>query len=309
MRKCYDVKNRKAYGEMGYLFILLSVFSNAIKGYCSKQVSNAIVKVRDAIHFNLIRNALCCMIATLVFFLEEENNLLIFTPAEFLICFVSGGAMAALVVSWALAIKTDAYMLVTACASGSFIIPCIFGLFILNEQFTLFKFVSFVAIIAALFFLLRYNLSVKGKLGKMQIFLLALVLLSQGLNQTMQKLYVHYITYKGASAYTLYSFFFATIILFLVAIPLKAPRDTQQHHLIRSNMKYVVLMSLGLFGASYFQTLAAASVEAFILYPLTNALSLIAGSLMASLFFQERINKDSVLGVIFVLAALIFSRL
>ncbi|MGM9668564.1 MAG: EamA family transporter [Faecousia sp.] len=245
------------------------------------------------------------------FFLEEENNLLIFTPAEFLICFVSGGAMAALVVSWALAIKTDAYMLVTACASGSFIIPCIFGLFILNEQFTLFKFVSFVAIIAALFFLLRYNLSVKGKLGKMQIFLLALVLLSQGLNQTMQKLYVHYITYKGASAYTLYSFFFATIILFLVAIPLKAPRDTQQHHhhLIRGNMKYVVLMSLGLFGASYFQTLAAASVEAFILYPLTNALSLIAGSLMASLFFQERINKDSVLGVIFVLAALIFSRL
>ena len=293
---------------MGYLFILLSVFANAVKGYCTKQVSNAIENVRDAIHLNLIRNTLCCVIAALFLLLEGDSNLLVFTPVEVLICFVSGGAMAALVVSWALAIKTDAYMLVTACASGSFIIPCIFGFFFLNEQLSLFKFVSFAAIIAALYFLLRYNLSIKGKLGKRQIFLLALVLLSQGLNQTMQKLYVHEITCKGAGTYTLYSFFFAALLLLLAAIPLKSPGEIRQHPLIRGNMKYVVLMSLGLFGASYFQTLAAASVEAFILYPLTNALSLIAGSLMASLFFRERISKDSVLGVIFVLVALIFSQ-
>lgn len=294
---------------MGYLFILLSVLANAVKGYCTKQVSNAIVKVRDAIHFNLIRNALCCVIAALFFFLEAESKLWIVTPAEFWICFISGGAMAALVVSWALAIKTDAYMLVTACASGSFIIPCILGLFLLNERFTLFKFVSFIAIIVALFFLLRYNFSIKGKLGKKQIFLLALVLVSQGLNQTMQKLYVHYITYKGASCYTLYSFIFATILLFFVTIFLKSPKDPQQHPLIRGNLTYIVLMSLGLFGASYFQTLAAASVDAIILYPMVNALSLIAGSVMANLFFKERISRDSVFGVIFVLAALIFSRL
>ena len=53
---------------MGYFFILLSVFANAVKGYCSKQISNAIVKARDAIHLNLIRNVLCCVISALIFF-------------------------------------------------------------------------------------------------------------------------------------------------------------------------------------------------------------------------------------------------
>ena len=294
---------------MGYFFILLSVFANAVKGYCSKQISNAIVKARDAIHLNLIRNALCCVISALFFLLKKENNLLVFTSAEFWICLVSGGAMAAFVVCWTLAVKTNAYMLVSACASGSFIVPCIFGLFLLNERFTFFKFLSFAAIIVALYFLLRYNFSVKGKLRKKQILLLALVLLSQGLNQTMQKLYVHYITYKGASGYTLYSFVFTTVLLFLVKGLFRESPGAEKRQLIKGNMKYIVLMTLGLFGTSYFHTLAAASVDAIILYPMVNALSLIAGSVMASLFFKERISRDSIMGVIFVLAALIFSKL
>lgn len=293
---------------MGYLFIVLSVAANAVKGYCSKLVSNAITKVHDAVYFNLIRNAICCLIAGIFFFLDGQGGLFVFTALEFWICFISGGAMAALVVSWALAIKTDAYMLVTACASGSFIIPCLWGLFLLGEHFTLFKFLSFAAIIIALFFLLRYDLSLKGKLGKTQIFLLALVLVSQGVNQLMQKLYVYYIPDKGASAYTLYSFIFATALLLPVAVLMKKPEDTGRN-ILKGNMLYIVLMSLGLFGASYFQTLAAATVDAIILYPLINALSLIAGSLMASMFFKEHMSKDSIFGVIFVLAALIFSRL
>ena len=59
---------------MGYFFILLSVFANIVKGYCSKQISNAIVKVRDVIHLNLIRNVLCCVISALIFLLKEEKN-------------------------------------------------------------------------------------------------------------------------------------------------------------------------------------------------------------------------------------------
>ena len=294
---------------MGYIFIFLSVFTNSVKGYCSKQISNKIETARDAIHFNMIRNALCCIIAALIFLFKKESNVLSLSPVEFWICFISGGAMAVFVVCWTLAIKTDAYMLVSACGSGSFIVPCIFGLFLLNECFTFFKFLSFAAIIAALYFLLRYNFSLKGKIQKIQILLLALVLLSQGLNQTMQKLYAHYISYKGASGYTLYSFIFTTIFLFLLKGFFKVLPDAEKHHLIKGNIKYILLMTLGLFGTSYFQTLAAASVEAIILYPMVNALSLMAGSVMSSLFFKERMSRDSIIGVIFVLTALIFSKM
>lgn len=294
---------------MGYVLIFLTVFASSVKSYCSKQISNTIETTRDAIRLNIIRNALCCSISALIFFFNGQNSFFDFSPAEFCICLISGSSMAVFVVCWTLAMKTDAYMLVSACGSGSFIIPCIFGLFLLNERFTLFKFISFAMMIVALYFLLRYHVSIKGKIQKLQIFLLALILVSQGLNQTMQKLYAHYIPDKGANAYMLYSFMFTTVLLFLFQGFFKAPPDTEQRHLIKGNMKYVILMTLGLFGSSYFQTLAAARVEAILLYPMVNALSLIAGSILASLFYKERMSRDSIIGIVFVLAALIFSKI
>ena len=54
-------------------------------------------------------------------------------------------------------------------------------------------------------------------------------------------------------------------------------------------------MTVGLFCSSYFQTLAAKTVDAIVLYPMTCALSLIAGSSMASIFFKENFTKDSVI--------------
>ena len=60
-------------------------------------------------------------------------------------------------------------------------------------------------------------------------------------------------------------------------------------------MIYIIFMTVGLFCSSYFQTLAAKTVDAIVLYPMTCALSLVAGSSMASIFFKENFTKDSVI--------------
>lgn len=296
--------------RMGYLFIFASVFANALKGYSSKCVSKNIDTSRDAIEINIARSVLCCVIAAVFVLFEQESLALSINLAEFCICLISGVSMAVFVVCWMLAIKTDAYMLVSACASASFILPCIFGIFILNEHFTLYKSLSFATSVIALYFLLRYNFSVKGKLSKISILLLAVILLSQGLNQTMQKMYAHYIVYKDGSYFTLYTFMFTSMLLFPAkGFFKKASPNIEHRRLIKKNMKYILLMSAGLFGTSYFQTLAAARVDAIILYPMVNALSLIAGTTMASLFFNEKISKDCIIGVLFMLSALIFSKI
>ena len=67
-------------------------------------------------------------------------------------------------------------------------------------------------------------------------------------------------------------------------------------------------MGLALFATSYFQTCAAKEVDAIILYPLLNALNLIGGSSMASLIFREKMSRDSVIGIVLVFGALLFSK-
>lgn len=147
-------------------------------------MSGGLQKVRKSISFNIARNAICCIFAFLFVLIKNVKGLFNITQ-EVIICAISGVAMAVFTCAWILALKTDAYMLVSACASASFSVPCIFGLALLGEVFTVCKFTAFIMILCALYFLLRYNFSLKGKLGKWQILLLGLILISQGITQTM----------------------------------------------------------------------------------------------------------------------------
>ncbi len=295
---------------MGYFYIILSVFANGAKGYCTKKISNVVTAVSDAVNIHLFRNMLCCIIAFVLVMLNREPDIFHMELFEFLICLFSGVSMAFFLLAWTFAIKTDAYMLVSACASASFIVPCMIGLLVLNENFTVCKVVSLLLIIAALFFLQRYNLTIKGKLSIKQILLLLVILLSQGINQTMQKLYTSFITTKSASDYTFYTFAFTFIALMVAKLFISCKnRESGQKNIVRRNLVYLIIMSVSLFGASFFQTLASKEIEAIILYPITNALSLIASSVMASTFFKEKMSKDCIAGMVLVLFALIFSKL
>lgn len=296
---------------MGYIFILLSFFLNAAKGYCSKKTSDSVVTVNNALNLHIIRSIICCIISAIILCFNKRTGIFNMQPIEFVLCLVSGASMTAFFLSWTYAIKTDAYMLVSACSSASFIVPCIMGIIVLNETVTLFKIISFAAIVFALYFLLRYNVSIKGKITKKQLFLLASVLISQGINQAVQKMYTVYVPQKNAGDYTMYTFVFTAIALILAKfiINIGSTRKAESNKMIRDIFGYIIVMSVALFGATFFQTLAAARVDAVILYPLVSALSLIAGSTMSSLFFKEKLKKDCIVGIVFVLCAMIFSKI
>ena len=67
-------------------------------------------------------------------------------------------------------------------------------------------------------------------------------------------------------------------------------------------------MGLALFATTYFQTLAAKEIDAIILYPILSALSLIGSSTMSTLIFKEKMSRDSVIGIILVFCAIMFSK-
>lgn len=292
---------------MGYIFLFLSVFTNAVKGYCSKRISGDVKTAGNAVTLNLVRNIFVVMAAFAIGYFTVGNEMFVLSYTEILITAVAGIAMALFVIFWTLAVKTDVYMLVSASGSASFIVPAIIGCFLLGERITYTKMTSFLLILIALYFLLRYQIKLGGKISVKSLALLAGVLLSQGTNQSMQKVYVFYIG-KDASAFTAWSFVFTVIALIVGKLILPRSEYSEDKKLVRDNFIYILLMAAGLFGTSYFQTAAASRMDAIILYPLSSALSLVAGSTMASIFFKEKIKRDCVIGVIIVFLALILSR-
>ncbi len=294
---------------LGYLFIFISVAFNITKGFGTKMVSESVKTLRDNLDISLYRNALCCVFSFITAILVGGVGFS-FNVTEFIISAIAGITMAIFISSWLFTIKSDSFMLVSACASSSFIVPAIIGIFFLGEKITLNKIIAFVIIVFALFFLLKYNTKLNGKISLKSLILLAVVLLSQGINQAMQKIYTYNFPDKDVSHYTFYASVF-TVLAILIMMPF-SKRDKSAEKatalLYPKVFFYATVMALALFGNTYFQTLASRSVDALILYPLSSVLSLGGASAMSAILFGEKMNRDSIIGVILVFVALLFAR-
>ena len=172
----------------------------------------------------------------------------------------------------------------------------------------MYKLIAFILILCSLYFLLKYNFKLNGKLSAKQILLLVLIIISQGIYQTTQKLYSVYVPNKDTSLYTLYMLFVSFIVFVIISRFVKNDTKDQKKHIIKYNLKYILIMGLALFATTYFQTLAAKEIDAIILYPVLSALGLTGSSIMSSAIFKEKMSRDSVIGIILVFCALMFSR-
>ncbi len=293
---------------LGYIYALLQTTAATARGYCSKKISIYVENAAESAILNCVR-MLCCVAIGLIYgFATVGSPLFSPTLPQLLICLISGAAMGLLLITWTLALKSGAYMLVNTASCVAFVIPCVFGLTLFGEKFTLFKGISFALIIAAIFFMLRYNFSFKGKLTPKSIVLLLCVFLGQGINQSGSKFFTYYFNGTPVGVYTFYTFV-ATAVVLLVFALFTFKNTSKPKEKVKKSFWYLFTMAVSIFLATFFEVLASKQIDAIILYPLLNALSLIAGSLMASISFGEKIKKDSVIGIISVFAALVLSNM
>lgn len=295
---------------MGYIYIALSVFFNAAKGFSSKKVSASLATQKENVIFNTKRMLLSFLFALAVALFGCSLKDLIPSKTELLICAVAGMSMTVFALLWQTAIRSSAYMLASAGSSGSFIVPVVCGLLFWNERFTLSSGISICLIVASLFFLLKYDSALKGKICKKDLIVLFFLLLSQGIMLCMQKAFVLYAPQKSISVYNFY--YFLSAVLFSLVLLLFFKKGNQVKEKVISNFKqtaYMVVMSGSLFAVSFFQTMAAKTVDAIILYPLISGLGLVGGALMAALCFKEKPNRNCIIGIVLVLGAVVVSKI
>ena len=111
-------------------------------------------------------------------------------------------------------------------------------------------------------------------------------------------------------AYTFYTFLVSSLVtLVMWAVLFFKEREKRLPRYGAKNWLLICVSSAGIYAASYFQTFAAKGIDASVMYPILNGLSLCAGTTMSIVIFGEKPKKESVIGILLVLAALMLNTL
>lgn len=283
---------------MGYAFALVAVACGSIKGFCGKKISTYTEKMMGAAYLNFIRMLICTLISLIIALLTDGEAVFSASFGLIGVAAFSGIMTSVMAISWLFAVRGSAYMLVEVFLTIGGIVPLTLSYVFFDEPISFSGIIGFLILMLAAFVLCSYSSSVKGKIKFSDIVVLCIVSLSNGLMGFSQKIFNHSIEMGAASTFNFYSFVFSAIV-FGMFFAIK--RESGVPKVITMPAKaygFVLIMAVCLFGNSFFNTLAAAKLLAYQLYPLSQGCGLIISTIMAALFFGEKVKLRLVIGVL-----------
>ena len=293
---------------MGYIFALLAVASGATKGYCGKRTSGRISGTADAMLANCVRMCLCVLIGFVLLAAGGQVSRLKVEPRALLIMIASGVTTSAFVVSWIVAVKQSAYMLLDVFLLMGALVPMLLCNWIFSEPITGTQWLGLGILLVAVIVMCTYSAGIKGKLTFRGIGLLLFSGVSCGLADFCQKSYVLLYPQGNASVFNFYTYSISAAVLAMCwilfrrksGVACRTPKE-----ILLPVFGYIIVMAICLFANSYFKVLASGYLTATQLFPMLQGVGIIVATLMSSVFFHERITVRCVVGLVLAFAGLL----
>ena len=298
---------------IGYIFVALALAFGATKGYCGKRTSGCAAHASDAMAINSVRMLLCIFIGLFMVLIQGNAAYLGITAEVLLITLLSGVGTAVFTVSWLMAVRKSAYMLLDVFVLAGVTIPMLLCLLLYGEPITLVQWIGIAILIIAGYIMCTYNKSINGKMTLSGFLLLILCALSNGITDFSQKLFVRSAPDIPISVFNLYTYAFSAAVLIVCCILFRLGEKSHAEGGERTSvvgtvkpiLGYIVIMAICLFLNSYFKTAAAVHLTAVQLYPLNSGAALVIAMLMARFLFHEKLNLKAIIGAVLGFAALI----
>lgn len=294
---------------MGYFFLVIALFTGATKGYCGKKTSQHTSGFGLSVFANVIRTLLCIVIGFIVILLEGSVHFIIPGANLLLITTLSGISTAIFLVLWLILVRKSAYMLMDIFLMIGVLIPLVLSTRFFNESIRLSQWGGILILLIATIIMCSYNNSIKAKITLPTFLLLMACGIANGITDFSQKLFVKTLPNIPVSIFNFYTYIFAAITLIITYLLLKPKDSKQTKRVVKSIWGYIFIMAICLFLNSYFKTLAAATLNAIILYPFNQASSLVLSTIMAAVIFKEKFTAKVALGIITAFIGLIFINL
>ena len=129
---------------MGYLFAAISVLAGATKGFCGKKISGYTAEPRSAAFSNAVRMVLCIVIGFFFVLFDGGVSGLVIDGSLLLISLIAGVGTSVFVITWLLAIRRGAYMLVDVFLTVGVVIPMVLSAIFYNEKIGLWEIGGFL---------------------------------------------------------------------------------------------------------------------------------------------------------------------
>lgn len=293
---------------MGYLFMVIALFSGAVKGYCGKKTSSSMADTKDAMLANTLRMLFCIVIGFTIVAFQDSTESLKISRSMLLISLLSGISTSVFVVSWLISVKKGAYMMLDVFLTLGTLIPMCLSSLLFSEQIKPTQWIGLAILLISVIIMCSYNNSIKEKMSIASFLLLVLCGAANGFADFSQKLFVKSESGFSSAVFNFYTYVFSAAVLLICFIFLSSKAgDTKSSAVkIKSVFGYILIMSLCLFLNSYFKTLAAAHIPAAQLYPLMQGAALILSTFMSAIFFKEKPTAKCILGIVIAFVGLIF---
>lgn len=292
---------------MGYLFLFISVFAGATKGFCGKKVSGFVESYRDTMLCNFLRMFFCIIIGLGMIAFDGDIGLLAINPNMLLTTFISGVSTAAFVILWIISVKDGSYVVLDVFLMLGVIFTTVLCKIFFNEAIKLNQYIGFAILVGATLVMCWYNISSRGRMSLKSLLLLIGCGVANGITDFSQKMFVYGNFSSTNAVFNFYTYVFAALTLAIAYMCFKDKNESTNHNVsfVKNIIGYIIVMAVCLFANSFFKVLAAGYLDSAKLYPLTQGSALILSALMAGVFFKEKITIKCIAGMLMAFTALI----
>ena len=293
---------------MGYLFLALSLFAGATKGFCGKTISGKVQSLKGTFYINFIRMVLCIAVGFFVVAFESLSAFKV-DVITLLITALSGISTAMFVVFWIISVRRGAYVMLDVFLMLGVGVTISLCKIFFNEPIFANQYIGLLLLVIASAIMCSYSASVKNKFTIKSFVTLLLCGVFNGLTDFSQKLFINYSPDGSVGVFNFYTYVFSACVLLTFYFIFSRREDAQNDGKSKSIFIYILIMAICLFANSFFKTLAAKYIDSATLYPISTGAALILSVIMASVFFKEKVTPKCVIGVIIAFISLIIINL
>lgn len=284
---------------IGYLYLTIALFGGLAKGFCGKKTSSDMDTFKDCLFINVARMLFCAVIGFLLVLIEWNFSSLALTANNVWIYIMSSVGMTTFCVLWMYAYKADAYVFLNIFTMLGSIVTCLLSFIVFGDKIKVNQWIGMAILLVAVITMSKYNKELKGKISLKGILILIFGCLGCAVSDFSQKLYMRNIG-ESVATFNFYTYAFGFILLAILQIMVSAKEKSFSVTPAVSSKKNLLtyfLMSFFLFLNTVFKTMAAGLLTSAQIYPVLQGSNLICSALMAQIFFKEKANYKSILGM------------
>lgn len=291
---------------MAYLYLAIALLAGATKGYCGKLTSGKVSGWDGAMLSNLIRMLLCIAIGLGLVLVGGDLPGMRPDGKALAIYALSGISTSVFVVTWLVAVRTSAYVLMNVFLMLGVVVPMVLGSVCYGETIAWNQWVGLGVLLMATLILCSYNNGIKQKLDGKALMILLISGVANGITGFSQKMFQKEVVDGAVSVFNFYTYVFSALSLGLILLFTWKPREARSRLLeIKNVFGLVLILAVCLFLNSYFMTMAAAGIPSSRLFPLDRGVSIILSGLMSAVFFKEKLTVKAVAGLVLAFIGLL----